>query len=280
MMTRDCISLLERRGSPPRSIEATPNPSTVKVPSIASTSKIVTNTVIAKIWTPCRLPARALARAAGGTLGSAIHARNDAFVIPGAADNDTEGPFVTSDRRRASHRIWSSSASRCRPRSRSGSGYRRLARVCRSCNRQRRQALGRGRGRDRQSSSIDPIGRRLFRLLGRYAVFRSDIPDPNQPVFFFGKLGGQRSDPTRPGIAKCVDRALGSAYMSWRGTDKETWPAGSANYDPGPSEGPGSAHSLSSRRGPSPCRSLPRPTLTTIFPPLLVFQFMPVPNLG
>src|SRR5439155_441036 len=59
IITRDCMSLLERRGSPPRSIEATPNPSTVKVPSIASTSKIVKNTVIAKIWTPCPLPARA-----------------------------------------------------------------------------------------------------------------------------------------------------------------------------------------------------------------------------
>src|ERR1700737_5223325 len=113
MMTRDCISLLERRGSPPRSIEATPNPSTVKVPSIASTSKIVKNTVIAKIWTPCRLPARALARAAGGTLGSAIHARNDAFVIPGAADNDTEGPFVPSDRGGASNRFGPSHGRGC-----------------------------------------------------------------------------------------------------------------------------------------------------------------------
>jgi len=40
-------------------------------------------------------------------------------------------------------------------------------------------------------------------------------------------------DPTLPGIAKRVDRALGSAYISARGTDNETWPAGSANYDPG-----------------------------------------------
>src|SRR5215472_13368570 len=51
MMTRDCISLFERRESPPRSNVATPKPSTVKVPSIARTSKIVRKTVIQRIWT-------------------------------------------------------------------------------------------------------------------------------------------------------------------------------------------------------------------------------------
>src|SRR5215472_7736647 len=51
MMTRDCISLFERRGSPPRSNVATPKPSTVDVPSIARTSKLVRNSVIPGIWT-------------------------------------------------------------------------------------------------------------------------------------------------------------------------------------------------------------------------------------
>jgi hypothetical protein len=57
MMTRDCISLFERRGSPPRHSEAIPKPSTVSVPSIASTSKIVRNTVIRSIWAACRIAA-------------------------------------------------------------------------------------------------------------------------------------------------------------------------------------------------------------------------------
>src|SRR5215469_7571665 len=50
IMTRDCISLFDRRGSPPRSIVATPKPSTASVPSIASTSRIVKKTVMRWIW--------------------------------------------------------------------------------------------------------------------------------------------------------------------------------------------------------------------------------------
>src|SRR5215813_8068002 len=50
MITRDCISLFERRGSPPRSKVATPKPSTVRVPSIASTSRTVRKTVIRRLW--------------------------------------------------------------------------------------------------------------------------------------------------------------------------------------------------------------------------------------
>src|SRR6516164_3947538 len=59
MITRDCISLLERRGSPPRSIVATPKPSTVSVPIIASTSKIVMKVVIVELWTLGRAATRA-----------------------------------------------------------------------------------------------------------------------------------------------------------------------------------------------------------------------------
>src|SRR5215469_1007670 len=62
MMTRDCISLFDRRGSPPRSNVATPKPSTVKVPSIARTSKIVRKTVIQRIWTLDACPARDASR--------------------------------------------------------------------------------------------------------------------------------------------------------------------------------------------------------------------------
>src|SRR6516165_5350663 len=59
MITRDCISLLERRGSPPRSIVATPKPSTVSTPSIARTSRSVMKVVILELWTLGRAAARA-----------------------------------------------------------------------------------------------------------------------------------------------------------------------------------------------------------------------------
>src|SRR6516162_3255880 len=68
MITRDCISLLERRGLPPRSIVARPKPSTVSVPIIARTSKIVMKVVILKLWTLSRAPTRAHPL---GTMGGA-----------------------------------------------------------------------------------------------------------------------------------------------------------------------------------------------------------------
>src|SRR6266481_7004749 len=108
MMTRDCISLFERRGSPPRSSDATPNPSTVRVPSIASTSKIVRKTVIRRIW-PCHSArARGCLRgsipagdqAAGDDLrlnfGGALEDVEDAGVAQHPTDRIFEGVAVAA----------------------------------------------------------------------------------------------------------------------------------------------------------------------------------------
>src|SRR5437868_8491379 len=70
---------------------------------------------------------------------------------------------------------------------------------------------------------------------------RVKLAIPSEPTRHHRARYKPRRSPHRyPGIkvrTRVVDRGCGSAYMFACGSDDERWPAGQANYDPGPCEG-------------------------------------------
>src|SRR6516162_4818621 len=84
----------------------------------------------------------------------------------------------------------------------------------------------------------------------------------------------------RAGVGKRVDPAQERTYISLRDPGDMAWPAGPANYNPGPHKGSGFVNSPSCCRGPRSCRISPHQSLTNTFLPLPAFPFTPGPNPG